>query len=52
VAALKISTGIKPRFQGIDGLRNIIAKNSWQLDRIIEGNPRYQVFVLSKTDTA
>jgi hypothetical protein len=52
VAALRISTGIKPRFLGIDGLRNIIETNSWQPDRIIEGNPRYQVFVLSKTDKA
>lgn len=48
IAALKISTSIKPRFLGIDGLKNIIEKNKWKLDSIIEGNPRYVIFVLKK----
>jgi hypothetical protein len=47
-AALKISTVIKPRFLGIDGLKNIIEKNKWNLNNMIEGNPRYLIFALSK----
>jgi hypothetical protein len=47
-AALKISTLIKPRFLGIDGLKNIIEKNKWVLNNMIEGNPRYLIFALSK----
>jgi len=48
IAALKISTTIKPRFLGIDGLKSIIEKNKWKLDGIIEGNPRYLIFLLKK----
>ena len=48
VAALKISTSIKPRLLGINGLRNIIEKNGWMLNSTIEGNPRYLVFSLKK----
>jgi len=48
VAALKISTGIKPRFLGIAGLKNIIERSAWTLDRVIEGNPRYLIFALKK----
>ena len=48
IAALKISTAIKPRFLGIDGLKSIIEKNEWNLSGIIEGNPRYLIFKLDK----
>lgn len=48
LAALKISTAIKPRFLGIDGLRSLIEKNNLTIDKIIEGNPRYLVFALKK----
>jgi hypothetical protein len=48
IAALKISTAIKPRFLGIEGLRNIIEKNKLNLDSVIEGNPRYLIFALRK----
>ena len=48
IAALKISTAIKPRFLGIDGLKSIIEKNNWNLNNIIEGNPRYLIFTLNK----
>ena len=47
-AALKISTSIKPRFLGLNGLKNIIDTNKWKLKRTIEGNPRYLVFSLQK----
>jgi hypothetical protein len=49
VAALKISTSIKPRLLGINGLKSIIEKNKWKLHKTIEGNPRYLVFSLKKT---
>jgi len=48
IAALKISTGIKPRFLGIEDLKHIINKNKWKLDSLIEGNPRYLIFALKK----
>jgi hypothetical protein len=48
VAALKISTSIKPRFLGLDGFKSIIEKNKWIFERVIEGNPRYVVFGLKK----
>ena len=48
IAALKISTSIKPRFLGIEGLKSIIEKNEWNLRCIIEGNPRYLIFRLGK----
>lgn len=48
IAALKISTAIKPRFLGIDGLRNIIEKNKWKVKTVTEGNPRYLIFSLQK----
>jgi hypothetical protein len=48
VAALKISTSIKPRFLGIEGLKSIISKNKWKLDSLTEGNPRYLIFALKK----
>lgn len=48
IAALKISTSIKPRFLGIDGLKSIIEKNKWNLSKTIEGNPRYLIFKLDK----
>ena len=47
-AALKISTSIKPRFLGINGLKSIIEHNRWKLEKLIEGNPRYVVFSLKK----
>ena len=49
IAALKISTGIKPRFLGIEGLKSIIKNNKWELDSLIEGNPRYLIFALEKS---
>lgn len=48
IAALKISTSIKPRFLGIEGLKSIIEKTKWNLENIIKGNPRYLVFKLDK----
>lgn len=48
IAALKISTAIKPRFLGINGLKSIIENNKWKLNYIIEENPRYLVFSLKK----
>ena len=48
IAALKISTSIKPRFLGIEGLKSIIKKNKWKLDSMTEGNPRYLIFALKK----
>jgi hypothetical protein len=48
MAALKISTAIKPRFLGIDGLRSLVEKNNLTLVSFTEGNPRYLVFVLKK----
>ncbi len=48
IAALKISTSIKPRFLGLEGLKNIIEKNRWKIDSLIEGNPRYLIFALKK----
>jgi len=47
-AALKISTAIKPRFLGIEGLRNIIEKNEWNISNLTMGNPRYMIFALQK----
>jgi hypothetical protein len=43
VAALKISTSIKPRFLGLEGLK-MLCENKWTIEGIIEGNPRYLVF--------
>jgi hypothetical protein len=48
IAALKISTSIKPRFLGLEGLKSIINKNKWKLDSLIKGNPRYLIFALKK----
>jgi len=48
IAALKISTNIKPRLLGMDGLKGIIEHIKWNLDCIIEGNPRYLIFSLKK----
>jgi hypothetical protein len=48
IAALKISTTIKPRFLGINGLKSIIEHNKWKVNSIIEGNPRYLIFALKK----
>jgi len=47
IASLKISTNIKPKFLGLEGLKNICGKY-WTLESIIEGNPRYLVFCLKK----
>jgi len=49
IAALKISTSIKPRFLGLEGLKSIINKNKWKLDSLTEGNPRYLIFALKKS---
>jgi hypothetical protein len=48
VAALKISTNIKPRFLGIEGLRRIAEHYHWKIVNTKEGNPRYLVFTLKK----
>jgi hypothetical protein len=47
IASLKISANIKPRFLGLEGLKNICGKY-WTIESIIEGNPRYLVFCLKK----
>jgi hypothetical protein len=51
IASLKISTGIKPRFLGLEYLKHI-CKNNWIIDNIIEGNPRYLVFCLKNKRSA
>ena len=48
LAALKISTGIKPRFLGINGLKSITGSDKWKINNIIEGNPRYLIFSLKR----
>jgi hypothetical protein len=48
LAALKITTNIKPRLIGINGLGKILEKNRWMIRSLIEGNPRYLVFTLKK----
>ena len=48
LAALKISTGIKPRFLGLNGLKSITGSNKWKIENIIEGNPRYLIFSLKR----
>jgi hypothetical protein len=48
LAALKISTSIKPRFLGINGLKGITERNKWKIENIIEGNPRYLIFSLKR----
>jgi len=48
IAALKISTTIKPRFLGLDGLKSIIEITKLKLDTAIAGNPRYLIFSLKK----
>jgi hypothetical protein len=48
IAALKISTNIKPRLLGVNGLKGIIELTKWNLDSIIEGNPRYLIFSLKR----
>jgi hypothetical protein len=47
IASLKISTNIKPRFLGLDGLKNN-CRNNWMIDKLIEGNPRYLIFRLKR----
>jgi len=48
LAALKISTKIKPRLLGINGLENVIKENHWIIKKSIVDNPRYVVFALEK----
>ena len=48
LAALKISTKIKPRLLGIKGLKNIVENYKWKIESTIEGNPRYLIFALKK----
>jgi hypothetical protein len=48
LAALKISTGIKPRFLGLNGLKSITGSDKWKINNIIEGNPRYLIFSLKR----
>jgi hypothetical protein len=48
LAALKISTNIKPRLLGINGLKNIVENYKWRIKSTIEGNPRYLTFALKK----
>jgi hypothetical protein len=49
LAALKISTNLKPRLLGINGLNYIIEENRWKIGSITEGNPRYLIFTLMKS---
>jgi hypothetical protein len=51
LAALKISTNIKPRLLGINGLKNIVENNKWKIGSTTEGNPRYLIFALKKNIT-
>lgn len=51
LAALKISTNIKPRLLGINGLEDIIKGSHWNIEKTIGGNPRYLVFSLGKATT-
>jgi hypothetical protein len=48
IASLKILTGIKPRFLGIDGLKRV-CENKWAINSLIKGNPRYLVFSLARS---
>jgi hypothetical protein len=48
VASMKIITKIKPRLLGKNGLKSITENNKWNIERIIEGNPRYLIFSLIK----
>jgi hypothetical protein len=48
IGALKISTNIKPRFLGIEGLKRLSKPVGWKVESIKEGNPRYLVFSLNK----
>jgi hypothetical protein len=48
LTALTISTNIKPRLLGIEGLKRIVEHNKWKIKNIIEGNPRYLIFALKK----
>lgn len=46
-AAMKISA-IKARMLGREGLENVLRETKWKLDRLMETNPRYQVFSLKR----
>jgi hypothetical protein len=48
IASLKISTNIKPRFLGLEGLKNL-CKTNWTIEKILDVNPRYLVFCLRKS---
>ena len=48
LAALKISTNIKPRLLGINGLKKVTQESRWNIEKIIGDNPRYLVFALEK----
>jgi len=48
IASMKIITKIKPRLLGKNGLKSITENNKWNIERIIEGNPRYLIFTLIK----
>jgi hypothetical protein len=49
LGAMKITT-IKARMLGIEGLRTILEKTSWKMEKLIETNPRYLVFALKKRE--
>jgi hypothetical protein len=44
--ALLESSGNNVRFFGIEGLKKILDKTNWKLDKTIEGNPCYLIFEL------
>jgi hypothetical protein len=48
LAALKISTNIKPRLLGISGLKTVTKESRWNIEKVIGDNPRYLVFALGK----
>jgi hypothetical protein len=46
--ALLESSGNMVRFLGIEGLKKILEKTKWTLDKTIEGNPCYLIFILKR----
>jgi len=46
-AAMKL-TNIKARLLGLEGLRKIVSKTPWIIEKVNESNPRYLTFTLAK----
>ena len=45
-------TNINVRLLGVHGLQGILNRTRWEVDTVIEDNPRYVVFVLKKNHTS